>query len=111
MTSPDGLSRGVPAQHELHNQDPSVAYFRDEVTGAIFPFNPEEFRPVDEEEEAGYAELAKASPRQRRKRKVAGQAADAAPDAEESPGDDAEDAPAEKAVDPTSVREKGSDVD
>lgn len=28
----DGLSRGVPAQHRLENQDPDVMYVVDEVT-------------------------------------------------------------------------------
>lgn len=93
----NGLTRGVPVQDLPENQDESVAFFTDEVTKAVFPFDPSDFREQGTETP---------SPRKRRKRKVAGQAD--APDVEEALGD-AGDAPVEEAAsDPTSLREVGS---
>lgn len=85
------------------NQDPSVAYITDEVTKAVWPFEPADFREKGTETP---------KPKKRAARKPKEPADLVTPgadqDDEADPGDDDELEPVKAAADPTSLREVGS---
>ena len=61
--SHDNLSRGVPVQHLLENQDASVLYSIDEVTGIVTPIERDEPAPAKgKKKRAATAQTAEPTP-------------------------------------------------
>jgi hypothetical protein len=100
MTSPDGLSRGVPVQDLPENQDPSVRHTVDEVTGIVTQWDDE---PEPKEKPAKKRAAKKAAPSTGTE-----DGGDHVPADDAGSGDAGAEAASEKAVDTTSLRELGS---
>lgn len=101
MSSPDGLSRGVPVQDLPENQDPAVRYTLDEVVRTVTPW------PEPATERPAAKKAAKKAPAKKASASAELELGEPAPADDEEHGDAGAEA-SEKAAVITSVRETGS---
>lgn len=108
----DGLSRGIPVQDLPENQDPSVRYTLDEMTGMKTQWDKEQGSAISEDEKSEIDEDEKPEPKKRPVKKASSPAKSSDGGDDDRADDEGHGVagakPSEKSMGITSVRETGS---